>query len=183
MASSIPDLDIRQGTSLLVPILFEFRSGTSLGCKEWVDKELSDTGFMATLQQASVLKAIISSRCLSNYKDLFNLCHLVHRWYTATYTFFLSCAMIIVTLEDVANQLLLPILGDVDPSDMELFPLEKAVEVELKKGISGNVKLSHWVGAFSKASNVVRRVAFVAFWLCKFIFGSHPHYAVKPLYF
>ena len=21
------------------------------------------------------------------------------------------------------------------------------------------------------------------FWLCKFIFGSHPHYAVKPLYF
>ena len=91
--------------------------------------------------------------------------------------------MIIVTLEDVANQLLLPILGDVDPSDMELSPLEKAVEVELKKGISGNVKLSHWVGAFSKASNVVRRVAFVAFWLCKFIFGSHPHYAVKPLYF
>ena len=28
LASSIPDLDIRQGTSLLVPILFEFGSST-----------------------------------------------------------------------------------------------------------------------------------------------------------
>ena len=51
-----------------------------------------------------------------------------------------------MTLEDVANQLLLPILGDVDPSVMELFPGEEAVEAELKKGMSGNAKLSHWVG-------------------------------------
>ena len=27
------------------------------------------------------------------------------------------------------------------------------------------------------------RAAFVVFWLCKFVFGSHPHYAIKPLYF
>ena len=33
LASSIPDLDIHQGTSLPVPILFEFGLGTSLG---WV---------------------------------------------------------------------------------------------------------------------------------------------------
>ena len=44
-----------------MPILFEFGSGTSLGWKEWVDKELSDTGFMGGLQQAGVLKAIVSS--------------------------------------------------------------------------------------------------------------------------
>ena len=50
-----------------MPILFEFRSGTSLGLKEWVDMELSDVDFMAALQQAGVLKAIVSSRCLSNY--------------------------------------------------------------------------------------------------------------------
>ena len=50
LASSILDLDIRQGTSLLVPILFKFGLGTSLGWKEWVDEELSDTGFMAVLQ-------------------------------------------------------------------------------------------------------------------------------------
>ena len=68
-----------------------------------------------------------------------------------------------MTLEDVANQLLLPILGNVDPSVMELFLEEEAVEAELKKGMSGNVKLLHWVGTFSKALNAVHHAAFVAF--------------------
>ena len=57
------------------------------------------------------------------------------------------------------------------------------MEAKLKKGVSGNTKFSHWVGASSKASTAVYHAAFVTFWLCKFIFGSHPHYAVKPLYF
>ena len=149
----------------------------SLGCYKAV------TGFMAALQQADMLKAIVSSCCLSNYRDLFNLRHLVHRWCTTTHTFFLSCGEIAVTLEDVANQLSLPILGDVDPSDMELSPKVDTVEAELMKGMSGNAKLSHWAGAFSKASNAVRCAIIVAFWLCKFIFGSRPHYFVKPLYF
>ena len=83
----------------------------------------------------------------------------------------------------MANQLLLPILSDVDPNNTEISLEEKAVEANLKKGICDNAKLSHWVGAFSKASDVVRFAAFVTFWLCKFIFGSHPHYAIKPLYF
>ena len=30
---------------------------------------------------------------------------------------------------------------------------------------------------------MIRDVAFIAFWLYKFNFNSHPHYAVKPLYF
>ena len=166
-----------------MPILFDFGSGVSFDWKEWVDEEFSDTNFMAALQQASVLKAIVSSCCLSNYRDLFNLRHLVRQWCATTHTFFLSCGEIIMTLKDVANQLLLPILGNVDPSDMELSPKEEVVEAELKKGMSGNAKLSHWVGAFFKASDVVCHADFVAFWLCKFIFGSHPHYAVKPLYF
>ena len=41
LASSIPDLDIHQGTSLPMPIFFEFRSSTSLGWKEWVMKSCS----------------------------------------------------------------------------------------------------------------------------------------------
>ena len=86
-----------------------------------------------------------------------------------------------MTLEDAANQLLLPILGNVDHGALELSPKEEAVEDELRKGMSGNTKLSHWVGSFSKAS--VHHAAFITFWLYKFIFGSHPHYAVKPLYF
>ena len=85
-----------------------------------------------------------------------------------------------MTLEDVVNQLLLPILSDMDLNNIVLSTEEEA---ELRKGMSGNVKLSHWVGAFSKASNSFNCATFVAFWLCKFIFGFHPHYAIKPLYF
>ena len=88
-----------------------------------------------------------------------------------------------MTLEDVANQLLLPILSDTDPNVIEQSTEAEAVEADLRKGMNGNAKLSHWVGAFSKASTVVNCAAFVVFWLCKFIFGSHPHYRIKPLYF
>ena len=88
-----------------------------------------------------------------------------------------------MTLEDVANHFLFPILGDVDPRALELSLEEEAVEVELKKRISSNAKLSYWVSSSSKFSITARRAAFIAFWLCKFIFSSHPHYTVKPLYF
>ena len=138
---------------------------------------------MDLLQRAGVLKAIILSQSLSNFRDLYNLCHLVHWWCTTTHTFFFSCGKLTVTLEDVANQLLLPILGDVDLAIIELSPEEEAIEVELKKRMTGNAKLSYWVSSSSKFSVVARRIAFVAFWLCKFIFRSHSHYAIKPLYF
>ena len=48
-----------------------------------------------------------------------------------------------MTLEDVTNQLLLPILGDVDPGTLELSPKGEVVEAELKKRMSGNAKLSY----------------------------------------
>ena len=79
LASSVPDLSIRQGISLPVPFHFEFGSGASSDWKEWVDSELSDMGFMGLLQRAGVLKAIVSSRCLLNFRDLYNLRHLVRR--------------------------------------------------------------------------------------------------------
>ena len=51
-----------------------------------------------------------------NFQDLYNLRHLVRQWYATIHTFFFSCGELTVTLEDVANQLLLPILDDVDPA-------------------------------------------------------------------
>ena len=143
LASSIPDLSIRQGTSLLVPLHFEFGSGTASGWKEWVDSELSDTGFMGLLQRANVLKAIVSSCCLSNFRDLYNLRHLVWWWCTTTHTFFFSCGKLTVTLEDVANQLLLPILADVNPAALELSLEEEAIKAELRKRMAENAKLSY----------------------------------------
>ena len=48
-----------------------------------------------------------------------------------------------MTLEDVANQLFLPILGDIDPGALELSSEKEAIEAELRKGMSSNMKLSH----------------------------------------
>ena len=138
---------------------------------------------MGLLQRAGVLKAIISSRCLSNFQDLYNLRHLVRWWCTTTHTFFLSYGELTVTLENVANQLLLPILGNTDPATLEFSLEEKAIETELKQRMAGNAKLPYWVSSSSKFSVVACHAAFVAFWLCKFVFRSHPHYATKHLYF
>lgn len=68
-----------------------------------MNKELFDVGFMEALQQASVLKAIVSSWCFSNYRDLFNLRHLLYWWCSATYTFFFSCGEVTVTMRDRAS--------------------------------------------------------------------------------
>ena len=68
-----------------------------------------------------------------------------------------------MTLEDVANQVLLPILGDVDPGALELSLEEEAVEAELKKRMNGNAKLSYWVSSSSKFSIAARYVAFIVF--------------------
>ena len=142
-----------------MPIHFEFGLGTALGWKEWIDSKLSDTGFMGLLQQAGVLKAVVLSQSLSNFRDRYNLRHLVCRWCATTHTFFFSCGELTVTFEDMA----LPILGDVDPATIELSPKEKAIEVELKKRMTKNAKLSYWVSFSSKFSMVARRAAFVAF--------------------
>ena len=48
-----------------------------------------------------------------------------------------------MTLEDVANQLLLPIFGDTDPAALEFSPEEEAIEVELRKRMTRNAKLSY----------------------------------------
>ena len=67
-----------------------------------------------------------------------------------THTFFLFCSELTVTLEDMANQLLLPILGDANPFDIWFSTSEKAIEAKLRKGLGGgNVKLSNWIGAFT----------------------------------
>ena len=83
----------------------------------------------------------------------------------------------------MANQSLLSSLGDDDPATLEFSLEEEVIEAELRKKMAGNAKLSYWVSSSSKFSVATHHAAFVAFWLCKFVFGSHPHYAIKPLYF
>lgn len=67
--------------------------------------------FMEALQRVGVLKATVR-----------------HLWCCATHTFFFSCGEITMALEDVANQVLLPILSNVDPLAIPHFVEEEAVK-------------------------------------------------------
>uniref|UniRef100_A0A2N9EWP7 Aminotransferase-like plant mobile domain-containing protein n=1 Tax=Fagus sylvatica TaxID=28930 RepID=A0A2N9EWP7_FAGSY len=108
--------------------------------------------------------------------------HLVRRWCPATHTFFLAWGEFTVTIEYVANLLMLPILGDIDPTRLRLTAVESVIEEELIEGFGGKgasfgghlAKHSTWVTTFRRRSNKsekhTRHAAFVAFWLTKFVF-------------
>ena len=109
--------------------------------------------------------------------------------------FLLAWGEFTVTIEDVANLLMLPILGDVDPTRLRLTTAESMIEEELIENFGGKgasfgrnlAKHSTWVTTFRRRSNesekYVRCAAFVDFWLTKFVFCEHPHYAMHPLVF
>ena len=79
-----------------------------------------------------------------------------------------------MTLEDVANQLLLPILGNADPVALELSPEEEAIEVELRKRMTVNAKLSYWVSSSSKFLAVLVVRLLLHFGFASLFFGPTP---------
>uniref|UniRef100_A0A2N9J8I3 Aminotransferase-like plant mobile domain-containing protein n=1 Tax=Fagus sylvatica TaxID=28930 RepID=A0A2N9J8I3_FAGSY len=158
----IVDLQIKRGVLKPVLLQLEYPSGIVETWADWVDEELVDNEFVEVLQEAGVFEAI------------------------GEFT---------VTIEDVANLLMLPILGDVDPTRLRLIAAESMIEEELIEGFGGKgasfgghlAKHSTWVTTFRRRSNesekYVRCAAFVDFWLTKFVFCEHPHYAMHPLVF
>uniref|UniRef100_A0A2N9FBL7 Aminotransferase-like plant mobile domain-containing protein n=1 Tax=Fagus sylvatica TaxID=28930 RepID=A0A2N9FBL7_FAGSY len=94
--------------------------------------------------------------------------------------------------EDIENHWLLPILGDQDPAELELSPEESKIEATLadyigRKNIALGTQAARfnpWMEHFNRMENLlIRRAAFVAYWLSKCIFGEHPAYLIKPSYF
>ena len=65
------------------------------------------------------------------YRDTGALRQLVRRWCLSSHTFFFTHGEMTVTLEDVENHWLLPILGDQDPAEFELSPEELKIEAAL----------------------------------------------------
>jgi hypothetical protein len=185
-------LKIQRKDILAVPIKFDFQCLRASDWEAWVDKELANEAFCGLLEQAGVLQAILISRSLNMYRDTESLHQLVRRWCPLTHTFFFAHGELTVTLEDVKNHWRLPILGDYDPSEVELSAVEIKAEVVLsdyvgKKNVSlgtNSARLTTWPKAFfGEKDHTLLRAAFVAYWLSKCVFGEYPSYAVKPLYF
>ncbi len=65
------------------------------------------------------------------YRDTKALWQRVRRWCPSTHTFFFAHDELTVALEDIENHWMLPILGDQDPTEIELSPEELKVEAVL----------------------------------------------------
>ena len=124
-------MQIQRKEILAVPFIFYFQCSKAINWEAWVDRELADEEFCNHLEQASVLHSIFISRSLNMFQDTEALRQLVRRWCPFTHTFFFAHGELTVTLEDVENHWMLPILGDQDPAEVELSPEELKVEATL----------------------------------------------------
>uniref|UniRef100_A0A2N9HKL8 Aminotransferase-like plant mobile domain-containing protein n=1 Tax=Fagus sylvatica TaxID=28930 RepID=A0A2N9HKL8_FAGSY len=188
----IRDLQIQRNEMLAVPLVFDFQCSRAIEWADWIDSELADRGFCDHLEQAGVLRSILISRCSNMFRDTEALRQLVRRWCPSTHTFFFAHGELTVTLEDVENHWLLPILGDQDPAEIALSPEESKIEAVLADYIGRkNVALgtqaarfNSWMEHFLRIEDSsIRRAAFISYWLSKCVFGEHPAYSIKPLYF
>uniref|UniRef100_A0A2N9FWF7 Aminotransferase-like plant mobile domain-containing protein n=1 Tax=Fagus sylvatica TaxID=28930 RepID=A0A2N9FWF7_FAGSY len=158
--SSISDLKIQRGDMQPVPIDFEFPCSAAADWFHWVAEEFLDVKFYALLERAGVAEAILLSRSCNMYRDTEMLRQILRRWCTSTHTFFFSWGELTITLEDE----------------------ETLVEQALMARAS--TRINAWSVYFAKGTEPpIRRAAFVAYWLCKCLFGDAPYYSMKPLYF
>ena len=102
-----------------------------------MDKELFDEEFVGCLECAGILKAVLISRNLEGFRDAKGLRHLVCCWCPSLYTFFFSVGELTITLEDVVNNLLLPMFGDENPFDISLSDEDLKVEDKLFSHFGG----------------------------------------------
>uniref|UniRef100_A0A2N9FUD6 Aminotransferase-like plant mobile domain-containing protein n=1 Tax=Fagus sylvatica TaxID=28930 RepID=A0A2N9FUD6_FAGSY len=188
----IRDLQIQRNEMLAVPLVFDFQCSRAVEWADWIDSELTDRGFCDCLERAGVLRSVLISRGSNMYRDTEALRQLVRRWCPSTHTFFFAHGEMTVTLEDVENHWLLPILGDQGPADLILSPEELEIESALadyigRKNIALGTQAARfkaWMEHFNRETKPsIRRAAFVAYWLSKCVFGEHPAYSIKPLYF
>ena len=97
---------------LAVSLVFDFQCLRAAGWEAWIDTELANREFCDRLKQAGVLRSVLISRSSNMFWDTEVLQQLVRRWCPSTHTFFFAHGKLTVTLEDVENHWLLPILGD-----------------------------------------------------------------------
>jgi hypothetical protein len=177
----ISDLLIQKRDIQPVPIDFDFPCAASKDWSHWVDLEILDFDFWDNLREADVHWSILISRSCSMFRDTEPLREVLRRWCPSTYTFFFSWGELTVTLEDIANHWMLPVLGEHSFSGIKLSAEEEEVVAALRRQLS--TRLSGWPSLFVHREEIpVRRAAFVLYWLCKCLFGNSPYYAINTTY-
>ena len=117
---------------------------------------------------------------------------MVRRWSPSLHTFFFFVGELTITLEDVVNNLLLPVFGDKSPFNIWLSAEDITIDEWLFKHFSGHTaspkgkpaRMGKWVAILSKEKDEsIRQVGFLVLWLSKFFFSKFPSYGVKSVLF
>ena len=90
------------------------------------------------------------------YRNIQGLRQLVRRWNPATHIFFFAWGEVTITLEDIERILLLPCLGDNDPTTINLTVEETKWEDAFCLGFGGHeaspggqkARLNYWIQHF-----------------------------------
>ena len=137
VAIGILDLRFQQKEFLPAPIQSLCPCGITSGWSNWVEQEVAEEGFCQILRGARIFEAVVLSRGWNMYRDVRALRFMVRCWHTDTHTFFFPWGETTVTLEDVERICLLPIMGDVNPLELELFDAKSEIASKLLETFGG----------------------------------------------
>uniref|UniRef100_A0A2N9J9H8 Aminotransferase-like plant mobile domain-containing protein n=1 Tax=Fagus sylvatica TaxID=28930 RepID=A0A2N9J9H8_FAGSY len=150
------DWEIQRNEMLAVPLVFDFQCSRAIEWADWIDSELADRGFCDRLEQAGVLRSILISRCSNMYRDTEALRQLRTSG---------CCQYWVIKTQQKSR-----------------FPPEESkIEAVLADYIGRkNVALgtqaarfNSWMEHFLRMEDpLIRRAAFVAYWLSKCVFGQ-----------
>ncbi|GLT28223.1 hypothetical protein SLA2020_031720 [Shorea laevis] len=123
----------RGGICCQCRFIFAFPSDKTEHWSSWAKEMLVDDGFVEIFCATGVLKSVVLSQTLHINGNVECLHRLVRRWCMSSHTFVLAFGEITVTLEDVENMMLLPIVGEEDPWHIALTSEERTTQIDLKK--------------------------------------------------
>ena len=118
--------------------------------------------------------------------------HLVCRWCPFLHIFFFSVGELIITFEDVVNNLLLLVLRNESPFNISLSDEDHEIEDKLFSHFGGRTaspsgklaRMGRWVmNLLQEKDKTIKRAGFLALWLSKFLFSEYPAYRVKSVFF
>ena len=135
-----------------------------------MDRELFDGEFVGCLEHVGILKVVAISKNLKGFRDGKGLKHQVRHWCPSLHTFFFSIGKLMITLEVVVNNFLLPMFGDEDPFHTSLSDENLEMEDKLFNHFSGRTaspggkptKMGRWILNLSREKDkAVKRAEFL----------------------
>lgn len=124
------------------------------GLEIWTEEIMENPDFCKVLEEAGIMAAVANNHRLNVRRSSSWLDTMLSRWSVDSHTFVTVWGEVGPTLEDVAELMHLPIVGDVDPTRLESTARETAIKSELTSSVlAASRAVSHYGRAAAKKSD------------------------------